>query len=244
MAASQTAPTGADAPIFEVMQTMRAMRRLKPDPVPGELLDQIVEAATWAPSGGNIQGYHYVVVTDREVMARVAELWRDVSSFYLDTIATVVPEGMTEEKYEKLRAALRFQRDHFHETPAIIVPCYDTGRWSRQLREKGREFIGRLRAEGTGRAAVMLRSAKRSGDMAQAASVYPGVQNMLLAARSLGLGATLTTWHLFVESEFKKVLGIPRSVQTYAVIPVGWPRGNFGPVVRTPAAERVHRDRW
>jgi nitroreductase len=80
--------------------------------------------------------------------------------------------------------------------------------------------------------------------MAQAASVYPGVQNMLLAARALGLGATLTTWHLFVEPEFKKVLQIPRSVQTYAVIPVGWPRGNFGPVVRRSAADRVHRDRW
>jgi nitroreductase len=245
MAAEPAAvPLGADAPIFEVMRTMRAMRRLKPDPVPDELLDQIVEAATWAPSGGNLQGYHYVVVTDREVMASLAELWRDVSTFYLDTIATVVPEGMTEEKYEKLRAALRFQRDHFAETPAIIVPCYDTGRWTRALRAKGREFAGRLRAEGAGRAAVMLRSAKRSGDMAQAASVYPGVQNMLLAARSLGLGATLTTWHLFVEPEFKKVLGIPKNVQTYAVIPIGWPRGNFGPVVRRPAADRVHRDRW
>ena len=90
----------------------------------------------------------------------------------------------------------------------------------------------------------MLRAAPRSRDMAAAASVYPGVQNMLLTARALGLGATLTTWHLLVEPELKKVLGIPRDVQTFAVIPVGWPRGNFGPVVRRPVAERVHRDRW
>src|SRR4051812_12343618 len=115
MAEESAVPFGEDAPIFEVMRTMRAMRRLKPDPVPGELLDQIVEAGTWAPSGGNLQGYHYVVVTDRSMMASVAGLWRDVSTFYLDTIATVVPEGMTEEKYERLRDALRFQRDHFHE---------------------------------------------------------------------------------------------------------------------------------
>src|SRR5262249_39237605 len=138
-------------------------------PVPDELLEQIVEAGTWAPSGGNVQGYHYVVVTDREVMASLATLWRDVANFYLDTVATVVPEGMTEEKYEKLRDALRFQRDHFHETPAIIVPCYDQGRFTSQLQEKWRDFVSRLRAEGAGRATVMVRSMKRSADMAQAA---------------------------------------------------------------------------
>jgi nitroreductase len=74
--------------------------------------------------------------------------------------------------------------------------------------------------------------------------VYPGVQNLLLAARAHGLGATLTTWHLALESEFKAVLGIPRGVQTYALIPVGWPRGNLGPVKRRPASEVIHRDRW
>lgn len=238
MATGGDVALGADAPILEVMRTMRAMRRLKPDPVPDELLDQLVEAATWAPSGGNLQGYHYVVVTDRGVMAEVASLWRDVSTFYLDALATVPPAGMTPERFERLKDALRFQRDHFHETPAIIVPCYETGG------RPGRAFLERLRAEGLRRAAVMLRAAPRSRDMAAAASVYPGVQNMLLTARALGLGATLTTWHLLVEPELKKVLGIPRDVQTFAVIPVGWPRGNFGPVVRRPVAERVHRDRW
>ncbi|HEX4356559.1 MAG TPA: nitroreductase family protein [Pseudonocardia sp.] len=71
-----------------------------------------------------------------------------------------------------------------------------------------------------------------------AASMYPSVQNILLTARALGLGATLTTWHLVLESEFKAVLGIPRSVHTFAVVPVGWPRGRFAP------AEVIHRDGW
>jgi nitroreductase len=74
--------------------------------------------------------------------------------------------------------------------------------------------------------------------------VYPGVQNLLLAARAHGLAATLTTWHLALESEFKSVLGIPRNVHTFALVPVGWPRGNFGPVKRRQAAEVIHRDRW
>src|SRR4051794_4211366 len=111
---------GADAPIFEVMRTMRAMRRLKPDPVPDELLAQLVEAATWAPSGGNIQAFSFVVVTDREQMARLAELWRVVCDFYLASFATVVPYHMSAERYERLKDALRFQREHFHETPAVI----------------------------------------------------------------------------------------------------------------------------
>jgi nitroreductase len=70
------------------------------------------------------------------------------------------------------------------------------------------------------------------------------VQNLLLAARELGLAANLTSWHLFLEAEFKRALGIPRSVHTFALIPVGWPMGQFGPTKRRPAAELIHRDRW
>jgi nitroreductase len=232
------------APILEVMSTMRAMRRLKPDPVPDELLEKLVEAATWAPSGGNVQAYSYIVVTDREQMARLAELWRTCCDFYLASFATVRPERMTEERYERLRDALRFQRDHFHETPALIVACYDLGPWTRRLRRQRREFARGMRILGPRRTAALLRSLRGFADRSEAASVYPGVQNLLLAARAHGLGATLTTWHLALEPEFKAVLGVPRRIKTFALIPVGWPRGRFGPVVRRPAAEAIHRDRW
>jgi len=67
---------------------------------------------------------------------------------------------------------------------------------------------------------------------------------VLLAARALGLAATLTTWHLMAEGEVKQVLGIPKSVHTYALIPVGWPAGRFGPVRRKPVDGMIHRDRW
>ncbi|MEA2169049.1 MAG: hypothetical protein QOF76_2349, partial [Solirubrobacteraceae bacterium] len=75
-------------------------------------------------------------------------------------------------------------------------------------------------------------------------SIYPSVQNLLLAARANGLGAVITTWHLMLESEFKAVLGIPRNVKTFAIVPVGYPLGRFGEVVRKPAAASIHRDRW
>jgi nitroreductase len=235
---------GPDAPVMEVMATMRAMRRLKPDPVPDELLEKLVEAATWAPSGGNLQAYSFVVVTARDQMARLAELWRVICDFYLETFATVVPDHTTEERYERLRDALRFQRDHFHETPAVIVACYQMSDYLARLRRRWREFGGALRGLGPRRTAELMAGGTAFAGRSEAASVYPGVQNLLLAARAHGLAATLTTWHLALEREFKSVLGIPRNVHTFALVPVGWPRGNFGPVKRRSAAEAIHRDRW
>ena len=244
MPAAPAVPIGADAPILEVMATMRAMRRLRPDPVPDEMLEQLVEAATWAPSGGNIQAFSFVVVTDRDQMARLAELWRVVCDFYLASFATVTPEHMSQARYDRLKDALRFQRDHFHETPALIVACYELSVWTARLQRQWRQFAAAIRKLGARRAATLSVGLPAFSARSEAASVYPGVQNLLLAARALGLGATLTTWHLAIEPEFKAVLGIPRGVKTFAVVPVGWPRGNFGPVVRRPAAEVIHRDRW
>ena len=76
------------------------------------------------------------------------------------------------------------------------------------------------------------------------ASVYPSVQNMLLAARGLGLGATLTTAHLFEEDAVKEVLGIPEHVTTYALVPVGYPTGKWGEAKRRPLDEVSYHDRW
>ena len=185
-----------------------------------------------------------MVVTDRGQMARLADLWRVVCDFYLASFAAVAPDHMPEDRAERLRDALRFQRDHFHETPAVIVACYELAGWSARLRGEWRRFVLGLRRLGPRRAATVVSGAPSFGGRSEAASVYPGVQNLLLAARAHGLGATLTTWHLALESEFKAVLGIPREVHTFAVVPVGWPRGNFGPVRRRPAGEVIHRDRW
>jgi len=76
------------------------------------------------------------------------------------------------------------------------------------------------------------------------ASIYPAVQNLLLAARARGIGGCLTTIHLFREAQVKAALGIPDDVDTYALIPLGYPRDNFGPLRRRPAREVSYRDRW
>jgi nitroreductase len=75
-------------------------------------------------------------------------------------------------------------------------------------------------------------------------SIYPAVQNMLLAARALGLGATLTTLYLLFEKEAEAALGIPEGAHSYAILPIGYPLGKFGPVARTALEDVVFADRW
>jgi nitroreductase len=75
-------------------------------------------------------------------------------------------------------------------------------------------------------------------------SIYPAVQNMLLAARALGLGATLTTLYLSFEKDVETTLGLPADVHSYALIPIGYPMGHFGPVRRVPLADVTYGDRW
>jgi nitroreductase len=230
----QTIALGEDAAIFEVMSTMRAMRRLRPDPVPHELLDRLVQAATWAPSGSNLQAYEFVVVTDRDVMARLAKLWSRSVDAYLNSIGRVTPAAQD----DGVRRAAEYQRDHFHETPALIVACYRSRR--PDLGTARRLLAGFPPAD----ALRLVARGARGNVLGEASSVYPGVQNILLAARALGLGAVITIWHLMLEHEWKRELGIPKDVNTYAVIPVGWPRGRFGPVARRPVDEVVHRNHW
>jgi nitroreductase len=81
-------------------------------------------------------------------------------------------------------------------------------------------------------------------DRSTGAHIYPAVQNMLLTARALGLGATLTTRHLLYEKETEAALGLPEGVHSYAIVPIGYPLGKFGPVKRGPLNEIVYQDRW
>ena len=75
-------------------------------------------------------------------------------------------------------------------------------------------------------------------------SIYPAVQNMLLATRALGLGTTLTTRHTGYANEVDAIFGLPSSVHSYAILPIGWPMGRFGPLGRGPLKDVVYQDQW
>jgi nitroreductase len=200
--------------LFETMQTMRAMRRLKPDPVPDELIRKILEAGICAPNGGNTQRWRFLVIKDQKIKQRVQVHYKRAFDEVIGPRYrnSTPPPGVTKEQYMRQHAAVEYLTEHFHEAPVWIVACLD---------------------EGT---AIPTRG---SG-----ASIYPAVQNMLLAARALGLGATLTTRHLLYEKESEAALGLPPGAHSYAILPIGYPMGRFGPVGRAPLADIVYQDRW
>jgi nitroreductase len=232
-----------DLTLLEVMRTTRAMRRLKPDPVPLELLERLVEAATWAPSASNTQAYTFLIVTDREQMRALAEPWQACVDFYQRT--AVPPEGMDRGRFDRMLAASRHQAAHFAEIPALIVPCYDLGPWQSAVTRNVSGITRGLAGLGLKRSVALVRHSRRAVAITEAGCVFPGVQNLLLAARAHGLGAVLTTWHLEHETEFKQILGIPRRVKTFCMIPVGWPTGRFGEVrPRRPVGDSIRFDRW
>jgi nitroreductase len=239
---SATAELGQGAPLDEVMRTMRAMRRLKPDPVAREVLEELVQAATYAPSASNTQAYTYLIVTDRAQMRALAQPWQACVDFYQRT--AVPPAGMSRERFERMLSASAHQGRHFAQVPALIVPCYDLGPWQRQVERNVVGVTRGLYGLGWKRSVALVRNSRRAVAITEAGCVFPGVENLLLAARARGLGAVLTTWHLEQEQEFKSILGIPRRVKTFCMIPVGWPTGRFGEVRRRPAAESIRYDRW
>ena len=244
---SQTAriPSSADASLAEVMGTMRAMRRLRPDPVPDELVRELIEAAMYAPSAGHQQGQVFVVVTDRERIARLAVVWRMVVDMYEGWLGKADPRYGKDPFAIRTWQAVHYQRDHFHETPVVILACYDQRAYMRGVKRQLGDLVAAMRKAGPGRARRMLLGGLNAVEQrSEAASIYPAVQNLLLAARARGLAATMTTWHLFAEADVRAILEIPSDVHTYALIPVGWPLGNFGAVTRRPADEVVRRDHW
>jgi nitroreductase len=239
---SRAVAVGADAPIIEVMRTTRAMRHLAPDPVPRDRIRAVIEAGTWGPSGANAQPANYVVVTDKETMARLAPLWGRVIDDYRFAMASSGALQRSGPSHELMRASIEYQRAHFAETPALIVVCEDA-------RALGvvRGTIGTLwtmvRRGGVRRALRIIRAYPhfRRSD---AAFYYPAAENILLAARAYGLAACFTSWHLFAEDEFKRVIGIPEDVRTWAIIPIGYPLKRFGPVNRRPVDEVIRWETW
>ncbi len=199
--------------VFEIIESCRAMRRLKPDPVPDELIARILRAATSAPSGGNTQKWRFLVIKDRRIKEAVQVWYKKAFEEVVGPryLTSAPPPGVDKAAYHRQHGAVAYLTEHFHEAPVWIVACLEDG-------------------------ATPNRSA--------GASIYPAVQNMLLAARALGLGATLTTRHLLYEKEADAALGLPAGVHSYAILPIGYPMGKFGPVGRGPLSEVVYQDRW
>jgi nitroreductase len=235
---------GTEAGLWDVMSTMRAMRRLKPDPVPRELLEQLVQAASWAPSAGNAQANTWLIVTDRARLAALAPIWRRCLRLYWASAGAQPSPTMDAGQFARLRAATEYQGEHFEQIPALIFACYRAPSLLERSRGNLGGLVSALATLGARDMLATIAAARRANAMAQAASVYPGVENLLLTARALGLGATLTTLHLAAERQFKLALGIPSHTRTFALIPVGYSTGRFGDVRRKPLDDLIRWQHW
>lgn len=204
---------GLQMPLAEAMTTQRAIRRLRPDPVDDETVLALLRLAVKAPTGGNAQGWEFVVVRDPDVKHQLARLNRQGWSVLKRGYAR---RASSDPKAAKILDAVQWQADHFEEVPVLVVFCLN-----------GPRPVG---------PSVALSS--------WYGSIYPAVQNLLLGARAIGLGAALTTLPIWSSFLARRTLGLPPKVHPVAVVPLGWPRGRYGATTRAPVEAVTHLDRY
>jgi len=209
--------------LYEAMSTLRAVRRLRSDPIPDDVLRRILEAATWAPTGGNLQPWRVIVVRDAAKRRALRDLyapeWKRFAAGYEKRLAAL-SEG-DRAKQLRILAAGDTLAQNFHLSPVILLFCFNP-----QLMAITDAELGRPSVVG-------------------GASVYPSVENCLLACRAEGLGCTLTTLLCYREAEVKALLEIPDDWFVCAAVPIGYPAGKgHGPITRRPVEAMAFLDGW
>ena len=209
--------------LYDALMTTRAMRRFSDEPVSDDDVVACLRAAVQAPSGGNIQPYQFLVVTDPELRAGIGDIYLRSWNRYAPAVAASMPP------FKDDKAAARWQRNvdasdelarRFGEVPVhvlVLVP-----RMTMEVTD----------AEGTMDVGPIY------------ASVYPAVQNLILAARSRGLGTVLTTVYKVHAAELHELLGIPDRYEVAALLPLGHPTGTWGVAPRRPAESLTSWERW
>ena len=194
-----------DMSIFEAIISQRAIRRFADDVVPDEAIKKIINAATRAPSAGNRQPWHFLVIRDPQVKKRIGEI-------YWEATEELRARGLSKENATFQRTGWDMA-EHIGETPVLILVCMDTG---------GKESF------------------------ALGASIFPAIQNLLLAARAIGLGSCYTSNIRQREDKIKELMGIPDGVIVAGLLPIGYPgfKEHFGGSLRKPAEEVIFYDHW
>lgn len=209
------------ADLYETMSTLRAVRRLRTDPIPDDVMERLLQAACWAPTGGNQQPWCVIVVTDPDKKLALQDAYRPQWQKYMVGYHKRL-EGLPEDEVAKrlrMTKAGDYLADNLHEAPAILMFCGDPSRMA--ITDAGLDRIS----------------------MIGGASVYPPVQNLMLACVAEGIGCTLTTLHCLQEDDVKEALDIPEGWATVAMVPIGYPVGKgHGSITREPVAKMAYRD--
>jgi nitroreductase len=232
----------SDERVFDVIYESRAIRRFTDRPVPDDLLVQLVDAAVHAPSAGNAQNWSFVIVRDEEQKRRLQHVWRRAWTFSHRSAATApLPPGQDPAARQRALRRQQYLADHLQDVPALIfVGVISDGATQRRL-PGPRTLLTSLGVAGTLR---FIRAGPTNTGMVTGSTAYPAVQNLLLAARAVGLGAVMTTQHFYVPGEFEKILGCPKGFSLAAIVPVGWPATALGPTRRADPQPVISWDRW
>jgi nitroreductase len=198
--------------IWDVMSTARAIRRFRPDPVDDALLQRCLEAATWAPSGGNRQPWRIVVMTSPASRRALAEGAAHTLAGVEKLYKLQRPEPDDDSTAARNARATFALHDGAADVPAAVLFC--------------------------------MKELPMTPDFVQGGSVYPAMENFLLAARACGLGACMTGWHIGAQQIIRDAVGVPDDWHLAGLVVVGWPEGRHGPLRRKPVDEVAARDRW
>ena len=198
--------------VWAVMSTTRTIRRFTDEPVDDATLARCLEAATWAPSGANAQGWRFVVLRSPVMRAVVARAAAEA----LEVIEPVY--GMTRPAGDDDSRRARSNRATY------------------ELHDRAGEFTSVLFAQ---------QRYPTASELLLGGSIFPAMQNFLLAARALGLGACLTSWASYGgEKLLREAVGVPDDWMLAGHVVVGWPRGKHGPVRRRPLSQVLALDSW
>jgi nitroreductase len=198
--------------VWTVMSTARTIRRFTDEPVDDTTLARCLQAATWAPSGANAQGWRFIILRSPEQRAVVAQ----AAARALEVIEPVYGMTRPADDDESRRAR--------------------TNRATYELHDRAGDFTSILFTQ---------QRYSSASDLLLGGSIFPAMQNLLLAARALGLGACLTSWASYGgEQMLRDAVGVPDDCMLAGHVVLGWPRGNHGPVRRRPLADVVFLDRW
>jgi nitroreductase len=209
--------------MYEGIVTARAIRRFTDEPVTDEEVMTCIRAAVQAPSGGNIQPWQFLVVTDPEVKADLGDIYRRAYARYEAALLPLVPTFRREEdqaSWDRTLAASRHLAGHLADAPVLVLALMP---------------------------AISMTLTDDDGDLdvgTPFASVYPAVQNLMLAARSIGIGSVLTTVYRIYQGEVRALLAIPEQHEVVALVPMGRPAGRFGVARRRPPEAITHWNRF
>ena len=203
--------------VFEALYTTRAMRRVSEDPIPDDVLKQMIDASIRAPSGSNRQGWKFIVVTDPDIKNQLGDLYREAWDFYIkefyggtsDLGASNVLDDEKAEQVVRITKSATWLSENFHKVPAM--------------------FVVLSRNDPTG------------------SSIFPAIWSLMLAGRAHGVGTCLTTvLGMFKPQQAFKILNIPsdKGWKIDAVVTAGYPLGKWGVAKRNPVDEVTYLNTW